>query len=116
MKLLTKSIVVVVTMCTPLLLSAADRAMQMQIPTVRTMDTSRAMRATVNVVCPSGWSKVFDIANSKNKWGENRPVVTCKPNSGQVMNCPKGTFFYVKGNESLNGYNNGEIGCHTPVQ
>ncbi len=31
------------------------------------------------------------------------------------MNCPRGTVFYVKGNETEQGYNTGAIGCHTPI-
>jgi len=121
MRVLSKNIVVA-SICVPLFLAAADRANVMEMSTVRAMDSativkaSRVASAVVNIACPAGWTKAFDISNSKDKWGENRPVVTCKPNRGQVINCPKGTFFYVKGNENLDGYKNGEIGCHTPVQ
>jgi len=65
-------------------------------------------------ICPKGWNKVFDISHIRNKWSENAPVVTCKPKE-TIMNCPEGTYFYIKGNENVDGYKNGEIGCHTPV-
>lgn len=103
--------VVIATICIPLVLSAAER-----VKVDRDTQVSRVPTKVSKISCPNGWSKVLDISSNKSKWSENSPVVTCKPNRGQVMNCPEGTYFYVKGNEFQDGYNNGVIGCHTPVK
>jgi len=75
--------------------------------------SARVVKSTVS--CPVGWTKTLDkSAYASSRWAENAPVVTCKPKAGQVMKCPAGTYFYVKGNEFME--NAGEIGCHTPVR
>lgn len=96
----------------PLTVTASNMA-EIKHPSVNKFEKMKGKFKSLN--CPSGWAKVFDISGIKNKWSENSPVLTCKPNQGAVINCPDGTFFYVKGNENQDGYRTGEIGCHTPV-
>jgi len=110
MKRKFSKIIAIATICIPMVLSAAE-----MVKVHSAAQLSRVPMKVSKISCPSGWSKVLDISSVKSKWSENSPVVTCKPNRGQVMNCPEGTYFYVKGNENQDGYNNGAIGCHTPV-
>lgn len=110
MKKKISTVIAVAAISLPMIINAAEM--------VKVNNATQLKRIPVKVSkvsCPSGWSKVLDISATKSKWSENSPVVTCKPNSGQVMDCPSGTYFYVKGNEFQDGYSNGAIGCHTPV-
>jgi len=111
MKIDFKKIMLIAAICGPMVVSAYD---------VKQIDSSKLRISTekipriAHIVCPKGWRQVFNISGQRNKWSENAPVVTCKP-IRPVMECPEGTHFYVKGNESEDGYRNGEIGCHTSV-
>ncbi|MEA1953946.1 MAG: hypothetical protein U9O24_06105 [Campylobacterota bacterium] len=104
--------VLIVVLSVPFVLSAVDTV---KVNSATIQHVNKIPTRIAKISCPSGWSKVLDISGIKSKWSENSPVVTCKPRRGQVIKCPEGTFFYVKGNENSDGYNNGEIGCHTPV-
>jgi len=115
MKLFTKY-TVILSLSIPLSLLAEDTMRMMELSSAHALNTRAMANAVVNVSCPAGWHKTFDITGSKTNWRENSPVIICKPNNGQVMRCPNGTFFYIKGSEYSNGYRNGEIGCRTGIR
>jgi len=110
MKIDLKKIILVAAICSPILASAYDvKQVNSSMLHVRSSKIPK-----LHIVCPKGWKQVFNVSAQPKKWSENSPVVTCKPIK-PVMECPQGTYFYIKGNENVDGYNNGEIGCHTPV-
>ena len=75
MKKQFSKLVVVATICIPLVLSAAEsvKADRGNIQEGRVVQ--KVPTKVSNSPCPSGWTKVLDIPSGKSGWKQNIPVV-----------------------------------------